>query len=130
MRPISQNGKRFLSRVIGAAGLVLFVSAFFAAPLANAWMLCTMTCCHHSAMAKIAATQATPCGTGECTISAPDVTIPVASSVSQSSPVSIINIDVRAAEESAPAAHVELQPDTSPHGPHAPIHVLNSIFRI
>ena len=130
MSSVSRDRNRFLTRTFGAAGVVLFVSAFFVAPLANAWMLCTMTCCHHSAMATVAATPATPCGTGECTISAPDVTIPVASNVSQNSPVSIINVDVRATVGSAPATHVELQPDTSPHGVHAPIHVLNSTFRI
>lgn len=129
MQSISQSRKRFASRVVGAAGLLLFVSAFFAAPLANAWMLCAMSCCHHN-VAKIAATEGMPCGTTECTISAPDVTIPAASSVSQSSPsAAIINIDVRVVDAVA-TAHVELQPDTSPHGASAPIHVLNSVFRI
>ena len=129
MQSISQSRKRFASRVVGAAGLLLFVSAFFAAPLANAWMLCAMSCCHHN-VAKIAATEGMPCGTTECTISAPDVTMPVASSVSTISPASIINISARAASVSAPLCNADLQPDTSPHGASAPIHVLNSVFRI
>jgi len=126
-----RHRSRFLTRILSAAGLLLFVGAFFAAPLANALMLCTMPCClHGSSVEKIVPKTTAPCGT-DCEISAPETTIPAVSTVVQSSPAAAINIDVvGVAEAGAPGEPIELQPDTSPHGVHAPIHVLNSTFRI
>ncbi|MGZ8830137.1 MAG: hypothetical protein ACXW2Q_07155 [Thermoanaerobaculia bacterium] len=131
MSSVSRDRNRFLFRVFSAAGVLLFVGAFFAAPLANAWMLCTMPCCHPGAgVTKIVANTSAPCESEECTISAPEAPVPVASPVAKSSPAAAIYIDAgRASAADAPAVLVELQPDTSPHGL-TPIHVLNSTFRI
>lgn len=131
MHSVQRHRSRLLTRVLSAAGLLLFIGAFFAAPLANALMLCTMPCCvQASTVAKIVPAAAGSCAT-ECAISAPDATLPLASTILPSSPAPAITIDaVGVASGVAVASLVELQPDTSPHGVHAPIHVLNSTFRI
>ena len=122
--------KHLLPRFISAAGILLFVSAFVAVPLANAFQLCAMTCCHPPSTPKMMSKEAAPCGTPQCTISAPDVTMPAAPAVSNLSLAFIIDMDVRAASAPAPATPAGLPPDTAPPGASAPIHILNSTFRI
>ena len=131
MHFVQRHESRFLTRVFGVAGLLLFVSAFFVAPLCNALTLCTMPCCHHgSSDAKIAANPMAPCAT-ECAISSSESTLPVAPAVAQGSPAAVINIDVvHVADSAAPAVPLEVQRDASLHGPIAAIHLLNSTFRI
>jgi hypothetical protein len=132
MHFVQSHRSRFLTRVFSVAGLLLFVGAFFVAPLCNALTLCTMPCCHHgSSGAKIAANPMAPCAT-ECAISSSESTIPVAPTVAQSSSAPVIHMDVIdvASADRAIASAVELQRDASPHGLAAPIHLLNSTFRI
>jgi hypothetical protein len=112
--------------------MLVFVGAFFAAPLAQAMMLCTMPCCVAGGVTKIVPEPAQPCGAQECTVGAPEADVPAATLVAKSSPAAIINMDAAQAGGTLVtiAANGAPHPGCPPHGASAPIHVLNSTFRI
>ena len=131
------NPARGRRRLLGGAALLVFLGAFFAIPLWAALTLCTMPCCNPatgetpSAVVTAAMNGCQP----ECSIGAADAATQTATVVvpapAKELGVSLTPPALSAVGVTVPASVVDLSaalPMT--HGADAPIHVLNSTFRI
>lgn len=124
-------------RLFGGAALAAFLGAFFVMPLWAALTLCTMPCCHPAAgdtSSPVVTAAMTGCET-ECSIDAADDVTPTASVVvptpAHEDGIALAATSVAAVDGTVPApvvASSSALPMT--HGADAPIHVLNSTFRI
>jgi hypothetical protein len=124
-------------RLFGGIALAAFLGAFFVVPLWAALTACTMPCCHPAAgdrSSPVVTAAMSGCET-ECSIDAPDTTVPTASVVvptpSYDHGIALTATSVAAVDDTVPASVVASSsalPMT--HGADAPIHVLNSTFRI
>lgn len=123
-------------RLLGVAGLLVFLGAFFVTPLCAALALCTMPCCEHedgSSAGSLVSADMAACKT-ECSIRADEASSTVLPSVVpepgayRSAPVATAVAVV--ADPSAIAATVDRHAAWSARGADAPLHILNSTFRI
>lgn len=128
---------RISGRLLGGVVLAAFLGAFFVVPLWAAVTLCTMPCCHDrgaNPSSPVVMAPMTACAT-ECSIAATDDVTPTASVVvptpAQQHGVVLAVTSVLVADVSVPAS-VVASSSALPmmHGVDAPIHVLNSTFRI
>ena len=119
----------------GTAAVVafVFVAIFFALPLYAAMTLCTMPCCEQDGSAEIALTSAMPDCAQTCVINAADVSLPRAATFAPeqrtSETIAVPPIAVAAMPSAPPVASESLSAD-HPRPADAPLHVLNSVFRI
>jgi len=135
--PAAQN-RSFtgIRRVVGIAGLLAFVGAFFVMPLYAAIMICGMPCCHHDqgrGADALVSSQVAGCE-AECLLREASATSTITPSIvspkladDQFSIAADQIVEVVASTAPTPVEH-----DRSPsaEGAHAPLHVLNSVFRI
>ena len=133
----SDGTSRRFGRLLGGATLGAFLGAFFVVPLWAALTLCMMPCCHQAdanPSSAVVTAAMTGCGT-ECSIAAGYEVTPRASVVvptpSQEHGVVLAATSVVAVDVTVPAP-VVASSSALPmvHGVDAPIHVLNSTFRI
>jgi hypothetical protein len=121
-------------RLLAGAGVLVFVAVFFAMPLYAAATLCTMPCCahDHSATSAVAADMAA-CAT-DCLVQSDEATAasslrfvaPESRVIHLHSPAPVVLLTASANEGSSLAPDVGLS-----HSPcSAPVHLLNSVFRI
>lgn len=124
-------------RLLGGIGLLVFLGAFFVMPLCAALSICSMPCCDHSGQnggASLASADMMACET-ECAVRSEDAApaaSPMAafdkSSERQALAAAMLAVDPAqtAVAASTPARHSE----GFLHHSDAPLHVLNSVFRI
>ena len=122
------------ARLLGGIALFAFLGVFFVMPLWAAFSICTMPCCHHDApAAMLMSSDAMACGSNECSVRADDVRPTTVASAVPETRASLTVPTVEAAEVittpvvAARSASFALCPQ---RGADAPVHVLNSTFRI
>ena len=132
MKISTQRSKSRPQRLLAGAGALVFFAVFFALPLYAAATLCTMPCCHHhDTAAPVVSADSFACAT-DCVVSGDTATAATSAQfVAPADPVAVhvpatpVVSLVAAADF---AAAVDIGP---PHAsPSAPLHVLNSVFRI
>ena len=122
-------------RILAGFGVLAVFGVLFVLPLCAALALCTMPCCHHEngATGAVVSADMAACAT-ECGIGSENRTPTTVAAVApengipRSSPLVVAFVHLPA----APAAAVALERDAEPshRGADAPLHVLNSLFRI
>jgi hypothetical protein len=125
-----------IRRVVGIAGLLAFAGAFFVMPLYAAIMICGMPCCHHGEGSGASSTVSSPISgcEAECSLreasATPTITPSIVSPKLADDQFSIAGAQI--AEIVASTAPTPVEHDRSPsaEGARAPLHVLNSVFRI
>lgn len=131
-RGSSPRGGRFP----GGVALAAFLGAFFVLPLWAALTLCTMPCCHHSGdtSSPVVTAAMTGCQT-QCSIAAANEATPTAAVVVPApahengiapAAATVVVVDVTV----VPSVLASSAALPMTHGVDAPIHVLNSTFRI
>ena len=124
-------------KLLGGIGLLVFLGAFFVMPLCAALAICSMPCCEHGDQnggPSLASADMMACET-ECAIRAADAA-PTASPTivpDKSSDRDAVVVAVLAAapvEPALPASAPSRHSEGFLHHSGAPLHVLNSIFRI
>jgi len=135
LRSIDQRSAlRGFRRILGGSGLLVFLGAFFVLPLFAALALCAMPCCHQetgSAGSVVSAGMAA-CET-ECSSLANEASSDVVPSVlpesgaDRSAPVATA---VALVDAPAVVAMVYSRAVGFTRGAGAPLHILNSTFRI
>ena len=116
--------------LIAGASVFIFFAAFFALPLYAAATLCTMPCCHHESASTDIASADLPGCDGDCAVRTDEVTAAssvrfVAAASAQATPVPAVTA------VPAPCTPQAIFVAGVPHASHsAPLHVLNSVFRI
>jgi hypothetical protein len=125
-----------IRRVVGIAGLLAFVGAFFVVPLYAALMICGMPCCHHDqgrGADALVSSQASGCE-AECSLREAAATSTVTPSIVSpklaDDQLSIAGDQIAEVVASISPTPVEHDRSPSAEGAHAPLHVLNSVFRI
>jgi hypothetical protein len=112
-----------MSRTLAIASVLVFVTAFFAMPLYAAMTICTMPCCQHQAQELTAG-----CAAG-CAIrtEAPksETFVPEKRAVDVVAEAPTVTV-----VDAVPAIVPSFDRDTPPVRTAAPLHLLNSIFRI
>jgi len=132
-RPV--HDRQPISRtLIGGVGLLAFLGAFFVLPLGAALALCSMPCCEHrgaNGAVSLAPADVTACET-ECAVRTEDAAPAPPAAVEKSTG----REPLPAVPEAVPAepALIPFSPSRHSagflHGADAPLHVLNSVFRI
>lgn len=132
--PTQQTTNIPTRRILAGSGVLLFVGMFFALPLFAALTLCTMPCCDHDngTNGPVVSADMTPCAT-ECAIRTDEATATQAPSIAPGKPAA-----KRAVVVSVVVAAMDTPPVTAPGDrgvvagsrADAPVHVLNSVFRI
>lgn len=125
-----------IRRVVGIAGLLAFVGAFFVIPLYAALMICNMPCCHQGEGHGASAIVSSPMSgcEAECSLREAAATSTVTPSIVSpklaDDQLSIAGDQI--AEVVASTSPIPVEHDRSPSAEraHAPLHVLNSVFRI
>lgn len=121
--------------MLGAIALAAFLGAFFVVPLYAALTLCTMPCCHHesgSGAAPGLSADMSGCQT-DCSIGSADAATMAAPAVVPGNDAARNAVAVTVAGavvEPARATAAFPQTSGSARGSAAPLHVLNSTFRI
>lgn len=122
-------------RTLAGLGALVVFGAFFVLPLYAALSICTMPCCgHESDAAEMVVGAGAPACATECGIRSTDATPQAVATVATQNEshraAPLVVAVVRLPE--ARGAHVSLEHDTGPahRGAYAPLHVLNSVFRI
>ncbi len=122
------------ARLLGGIVLFAFLGVFFVMPLWAAFSICTMPCCHHDASAAmLMSADAMACDSSECFVRADDVRPTTVASVVPETRITLVVPTVEASEVittpvvAARSASFTLCPQ---RGAGAPVHVLNSTFRI
>ena len=135
--PAAQN-RSFtgIRRVVGIAGLLAFAGAFFVMPLYAALMICNMPCCHHDqgrGADALVSSQLSGCE-AECSLREAAATSTVTPSIVSpklaDDQLSIAGDQIAEVVASTSPTPVEHDRSPSAEGAHAPLHVLNSVFRI
>ena len=131
--------QRFSSgrKLLGGVGLLVFLGAFFVMPLCAALAICSMPCCEHgdqNGSAELASADMMACETA-CAIRSEDAAPAVSPTVTpdKSSDREALAPAVMAAVPPQPAVAASAPSRHSEgflHHSDAPLHVLNSIFRI
>lgn len=135
--PATQNRSvTGIRRVIGIAGLLAFAGAFFVVPLYAAIMICGMPCCHHD-QGRGADALVSPQSSGceaECSLREAAATSTITPSIVSpklaDDQFSIASDQITEVVASTAPTPVDLHRSPSAEGAHAPLHVLNSVFRI
>jgi hypothetical protein len=124
-------------KLLGGIGLLVFLGAFFVMPLCAALAICSMPCCEHGDQnggAALASADMMACET-ECAIRSDDATTAPAPTVapdksSDGKAVAMVVLDPAPAPAAVPASATSRHSEGFLHHSDAPLHVLNSIFRI
>ena len=135
--PAAQN-RSFtrIHRVVGIAGLLVFVGAFFVIPLYAALMICNMPCCHHGEGHGASAFVSSPMSgcEAECALreasATSTITPTIVSPKLTDDQLSIAGDQIAEVVASTSPTPVEHDRSPSAEGAPAPLHVLNSVFRI
>lgn len=117
-----------IRRFLGAAGLLLLVSAFFVLPLCAALAICTMPCCDHSrSAASVVSADVSACES-ECAMRADEASAAIIPSIVPTRGV-LITTTVATVAETPPLASI---PDRRLARVRfdATLHLLNSTLRI
>lgn len=124
-------------KLLGGIGLLVFLGAFFVMPLCAALSICSMPCCEHGDQnggPSLASADMMACET-ECAVRSEDAAPPSSPSVAadkssdRQGPIVVMVAAVPAQPAvavSSPSRHSE----AFLHHSDAPLHVLNSVFRI
>jgi hypothetical protein len=120
-------------RILAGFGVLAIFGGLFVLPLYAALTLCTMPCCHHEngpAGAVVSADMAA-CET-ECGFRADDATPTTVAAVAPGIPKTSPPAIAVAYFPAAPAPPVVFERDAEPlhRGADAPLHLLNSVFRV
>ncbi|MCM2317240.1 MAG: hypothetical protein NDJ92_19005, partial [Thermoanaerobaculia bacterium] len=135
--PAAQN-RSFtgIRRVVGIAGLLAFGGAFFVIPLYAAITICGMPCCHHDQgrdADALVSSQVSGCE-AECSLREASATSTITPSIVSpkltDDQLPTAGDQLAAIVVSPPPAPIEHDRSPSAEGAHAPLHVLNSVFRI
>ena len=132
--PLNKTTNIPARRTLAVSAIVLFVGVFFALPLYAALMICTMPCCDHDTgtAGPVVSAGMTACAT-ECVIRTDDATATSAPAIAPEK-----RANERAAVTTTPIAMVD-SPTVTDAGDReaidgsragAPVHLLNSVFRI
>lgn len=132
-----QDGPSISRKLVGGIGLLVFLGAFFVMPLYAALAICSMPCCEHGGQnggVSFTSADVVACETA-CAIrsedaapaSSPPLTLDKSSN--RDVPVLIALAD-GAARPAAPASAAWSHSAGFLHHSDAPLHVLNSVFRI
>ncbi|GEM_PF-1809201 len=123
-------------RLIACAGVIVLFAVFFALPLYAAVNLCTMPCCHHDGSSEQPAVGAGMSGcASDCSISADAATAaesirsvaPARRGLEHAIAATQVVAAITTASDGVPPVRDEARPRSSSA---APLHVLNSLFRI
>lgn len=135
--PAGSFGTRRSDRLLGGVALIAFLGAFFAVPLWAALTLCTMPCCSHDSGSGPATAMVADMSSGcqtECSIETPstrETAVPVVVAAHDDGrPVSLPSTIAFSGEITKSSFILSLAATPVAHGVDAPIHVLNSTFRI
>ena len=131
-----QEGPAASRRLLGGIGLLVFLGAFFVMPLCAALSICSMPCCEHGDQngdPSLASADMMACET-ECAIRSDDAaTVAPAAIALDKSDRQVLTVAVMAAIPAQPAVAASSPSRHSEaflHHSDAPLHVLNSVFRI
>jgi len=131
---MNQTAKIPARRTVAVSAIVLFVGVFFALPLSAALMLCTMPCCDHDTgtAGPVLSAGMTECAT-ECVIRTDDATATSAPTIAPEKRAgeraAVMTIAIAMVDSPTVIAPGDRAPiDGSRSG--APLHLLNSVFRI
>lgn len=118
-----------MPRVLASICVTVFLTVFFAVPLYAAMTICTMPCCHPTQTTISASMNG--CGT-ECAVRADETTAAAARTLIPQSRTITVTAPLPSAIDvaSEPRMNAAIERDTGPLHGDAPLHVLNSIFRI
>lgn len=133
MRSIDQQAPPIgARRFFGAAGLVVFVSAFFVLPLCAALAICTMPCCDHSRSAEsVVSADVAACET-ECAVRVDEASSTIVPSIVPKTGAdrsALIATAIAGVADTPPIAPT-LDRHTAPARIDTPLHLLNSTLRI
>jgi hypothetical protein len=132
---IQQRTQSIRRRVVAGAAMLFVVGVFFVLPLCAAMLLCSMPCCHPEQNGgSVLTTGMMNCAT-DCVVrpdEAKETTVatltPASESVQRIAPVTAEV--ARLAAPAVPPAAIERDAGLMHHAADAPLHVLNSTFRI
>ena len=120
-------------RFLAAFGVVFLLGATVALPLVAALSLCTMPCCHHANGGKVVQADMSGCAP-QCVLVGDEATAAnrqiVMPERSASSTIAPSTPAVTAIADAAPRPPIERDAGWLPDAAGAPLHVLNSVFRI
>lgn len=122
-------------RLLGGIGLLVFLGAYFVMPLSAAIAMCTMPCCAHGGEnggTTLTSADMMSCET-ECALRSDEATSTAAPVVAPQTGAArgvLAATVIAVAEHSATAAGTEHHTTGFVRGFDAPLHVLNSTFRI
>jgi len=123
-------------KLLGGIGLLVFLGAFFVMPLCAALAICSMPCCDHgdqNGRPSLSSADMMACET-ECAVRSDDAaTVAPAAVALDKSDGQVSTVAVMAelpARPAVPASSPSQHSEGFHHHSDAPLHVLNSIFRI
>ena len=123
-------------KLLGGIGLLVFLGAFFVMPLCAALAICSMPCCEHGDQnggPSLASADMMACET-ECAVRSDDAaTVAPAAIALDKSDRQVSTVAVMAELPARPAvlaSSVSQHSEGFLHHSDAPLHVLNSVFRI
>ena len=119
-------------RILSGVAVLLLVGVFFALPLYAAMTACTMPCCQHLGSAHPAiTTESLPCGGSVCVIRADETTAAATRSIDPPAvPMLAAPTVTTAIAVLQPPTTFHVALDSGPPPSDAPLHLLNSTFRI